>query len=253
MTELTLDRRIILITGASRGLGRGYAFHLAARGALVALNARDPERLAQVAEEIGKTGGRAVALAGDVSSPGVAEQVWQRAERELGMPHALINNAGVNRDRTVVKMSDEEWREVLAANLDATFYACRAAVRAWCAAGCGGRIVNTTSLAGSYGNFGQANYAAAKAGVIGFSMSLAREVASHRITVNVISPVAATDMTDSMPARRREAFYARQARTNTLGRPGEPADVAPVVAFLCSEESAYLTGQTIVASGTPGR
>jgi NAD(P)-dependent dehydrogenase (short-subunit alcohol dehydrogenase family) len=243
---------VVLVTGASRGLGRGYALDLAARGALVAVNARDPGRLGQVVAEIEAAGGRALAVPGDVASAGVAEQLVERTWSELGPLDALVNNAGVNRDRTVAKMSDEEWREVLAVSLDGTFFLCRAAVRAWRAAGRGGRIVNTASGAGLHGNVGQANYAAAKAGVIGFSLSLAREVAPHGITVNVVSPRAITDMTESIPAERREAFYAHQARTNTLGRPGMPEDVAPLVAFLCSEESRYVTGQTIVAVGTPG-
>jgi 3-oxoacyl-[acyl-carrier protein] reductase len=149
-------------------------------------------------------------------------------------------------------MSDEEWRSVLTASLDGTFFVCRAAVRIWRAAGRGGRIVNTASVAGLVGNVGQANYAAAKAGIIGFSLSLAREVAPAGITVNVVSPRAVTEMSESIPEERRRAFYEMQARTNTLGRPGTPDDVAPVIAFLCSAESAYLTGQTLTVTGTPG-
>jgi NAD(P)-dependent dehydrogenase (short-subunit alcohol dehydrogenase family) len=249
---VSLGGRVVLVTGASRGLGRGYARYLAARGALVGLNARDAGRLEEVVAEIAATGGRALAVPGDVGVPGVAEGLVERTWSELGPLDALVNNAGVNRDRTVAKMTDEEWREVLSASLDGTFFTCRAAVRAWRAAGRGGRIVNTASGAGLHGNIGQANYAAAKAGVIGFSLSLAREVAPQGITVNVVSPRAITDMTESIPAERREAFYAHQARTNTLGRPGTPEDVAPLIAFLCSQESAYVTGQSIVAAGTPG-
>src|SRR5579875_1736671 len=203
MTELTLDGRVVLITGASRGLGRGYALHLAARGAAVAVNARNAERLEAVAQEIQRAGGQAVALAGDVSRPGVAEELLGGVEQTLGPLDALVNNAAVNRDRTVAKMSDEEWREVLAVSLDGTFYACRAAVRAWRSAKRTGRIVNTASVAGIHGNIGQANYAAAKAGIIGFSLSLAREVAPHGITVNVISPRAVTDMSESIPFEQR--------------------------------------------------
>lgn len=247
-----LDGRIVLITGASRGLGRGYALDLARRGAAVALNARDEAALNAVRDEIVAAGGSAAVVAGDVGVPGVAEQVLDAAAAVLGPLDAVVNNAAVNRDRTVTKMTDEQWREVLAVSLDATFFVCRAMVREWQRSGRGGRIVNTASVAGLHGNIGQANYAAAKAGVIGFSLSLAREVARHGITVNVVSPRAVTDMSESIPEERRKAFYEMQARTNTLGRPGQPEDVAPVIAFLCSEESRYLTGQSIVVTGTPG-
>jgi NAD(P)-dependent dehydrogenase (short-subunit alcohol dehydrogenase family) len=248
-----LDGRVVLITGASRGLGRGYALDLARRGAAVALNARDEARLAELAQEITAAGGVAAVVAGDVGSPGVAETVIGEAAAALGPLDAVVNNAGVNRDRTVVKMSDAEWRDVITASLDGTFFVCRAAVRAWREIDRGGRIVNTASVAGLHGNVGQANYAAAKAGVIGFSLSLAREVAPHGITVNVVSPRAITDMSESIPVERRTAFYEMQARTNTLGRPGTPEDVAPMIAFLCSEESRYVTGQSIVVTGTAGR
>jgi NAD(P)-dependent dehydrogenase (short-subunit alcohol dehydrogenase family) len=247
-----LDGRTVLITGASRGLGRGYAVDLAARGAAVALNARDEAGLNAVRDEIVAAGGIAAVVAGDVGVPGVAEQVLGAAAVALGPLDAVVNNAAVNRDRTVAKMTDEEWRDVLAVSLDATFFMCRAIVREWQQAARGGRIVNTASVAGLHGNVGQANYAAAKAGVIGFSLSLAREVARHGITVNVVSPRAITDMSESIPEERRKAFYEMQARTNTLGRPGQPEDVAPVIAFLCSAESRYLTGQSIVVTGTPG-
>ncbi|XP_021300510.1 estradiol 17-beta-dehydrogenase 8-like [Herrania umbratica] len=250
-TGIRLDDRVVLVTGASRGLGRGYAVDLAGRGAAVALNGRDPDRLDEVRREIEDGGGRAVVAPGDVGVPGIAEDVLAAAAA-LGPLDAVVNNAAINRDRTVAKMSDEEWSEVMHAGLDGTFRVCRAVVRAWRAAGRGGRIVNTASVAGLYGNVGQANYAASKAGVIGFSLSLAREVAPAGITVNVVSPRAVTDMSESIPEERRRAFYDMQSRTNTLGRPGTPADVAPVVAFLCSEESAYLTGQSLVVTGTPG-
>ncbi|MCX6462249.1 MAG: SDR family NAD(P)-dependent oxidoreductase [Pseudonocardiales bacterium] len=246
-----LDGRVVLITGASRGLGRGYALDLARRGAAVALNARDGDALAALRAEIEAAGGRAAVAAGDVGAPGVAEQVLEAATA-LGPLDAVVNNAGVNRDRTVARMSDEEWHSVITASLDGTFFVCRAAVRAWRAAGRGGRIVNTASVAGLVGNVGQANYAAAKAGIIGFSLSLAREVAPSGITVNVVSPRAVTEMSESIPPERRRAFYEMQSRTNTLGRPGTPEDVAPVIAFLCSAEGAYLTGQTLTVTGTPG-
>ncbi len=248
----TLAGRTVLVTGATRGIGRGYALDLSARGAAVAVNGRDVERASEVATEITRRGGHAVPVPGDVSRSADAAAIVRGAWAALGPLDAVVNNAGATRDRTVAQMDDDQWREVIAASLDGTFFVCREAVRAWREAGRPGRIVNTGSAAGLYGNVGQANYAAAKAGIVGFSLSLAKEVGRHGITVNVVSPRARTDMTESMPVERREAFYALQARTNTLGRPGEPEDVAPLVAFLCSAESAYVTGQTILATGTTG-
>lgn len=248
----TLAGRTILVTGATRGLGHGYALDLSDRGAAIAVNGRDERRAQQVADEVVARGGRAIAVPGDVGDPRAAAAIVRRAWADLGPLDAVVNNAGLTRDRTVVHMTDEEWRAVIAASLDGTFYVCREAARAWREVRRPGRIVNTSSAAGLHGNVGQANYAAAKAGIIGFSLSLAKELGHHGITVNVISPRAVTDMTESIPAERREAFYALQARTNTLGRPGTPQDVAPLVAFLCSAESAYVTGQSIVVTGTTG-
>lgn len=248
----TLAGRTILVTGATRGLGRGYALDLSDRGAAVAVNGRDRSSTERLTAEIGDRGGRALAVPGDVGRAAEAALVVGRAWEELGALDAVVNNAGLTRDRTVARMDDEQWREVISVSLDGTFYVCRAAVRRWLAARRPGRIVNTGSAAGLNGNVGQANYAAAKAGIVGFSLSLAKEVGRHGITVNVVSPRAVTDMTQSIPDERREAFYALQAQTNTLGRPGTPQDVAPLIAFLCSAESGYVTGQTIAATGTTG-
>lgn len=248
----TLVGRTILITGATRGLGRGYASFLSARGAAVAVNGRDLARTQSLAAELIAAGGRALAVCGDVSRSADAARILAEAWDGLEPLDAVVNNAGVTRDRTVTQMTDEEWHAVLASSLNGTFFVCRAAVRAWRAAGRPGRLINTGSAAGAHGNVGQANYAAAKAGIVGLSLSLAKEVAPYGITVNVVSPRAVTDMTESIPAPRREAFYARQAETNTLGRPGTVQDVAPLIAFLCSAESGYVTGQTIMATGTTG-
>lgn len=239
-------RRVALVTGASRGIGRAVALALARQGAAVAVHyARAADAAAEVVAAIAAAGGRAAAVQGDVGDPAQVERVVAEAEARLGPVDILVNNAGLVRDNLLLRMRDEDWDEVLRTNLTGAFRLTRLVLRGmvrrrW------GRIVNVASVAGLVGNPGQANYAAAKAGLIGFTKAVAREVASRGITVNAVAPgFIDTDMTRALPEEARR----RAAEQIPLGRLGTPEEVAAVVAFLASEAAAYVTGQTIVVDG----
>ena len=238
-----------LVTGASRGIGRAVALRLAAEGASVALNYRAGREEAEaVASEIASAGGQAVVLQGDVSLAAEADALVNGAAESLGGLDILVNNAGVTRDNLLMRLSEEDWDAALNTNLKGAFLCAKAAIRPMLRQRFG-RIVNMSSVVALTGNPGQANYTAAKAGLIGFTRTVAREVASRGITVNALAPgFIETQMIDSIPADLRGQILERIP----LGKFGAPEDVAACAAFLCSEDGAYITGQTISIDGGLG-
>jgi len=239
--------RTALITGAGRGIGRATAVRLARDGARIALNykgnAAAAEEAKRLVEEAGST---AVLVQGDVSQDGEAERVMKEALAfGGGRLDILVNNAGITRDNLLLRMSAEEWDAVLDLNLRGTFLITKAAMRPMMKQRAG-RIVNVSSIAGVVGNAGQANYSAAKAGVIGFTKTVAREMASRNITVNAVAPgFIPTDLTDVLPQEVKDALL----KQIPLGRFGAVEDVANAIAFLVSDEASYITGQVLVVDG----
>jgi 3-oxoacyl-[acyl-carrier protein] reductase len=241
---IDLSERIALVTGASRGIGRTIATRLAAQGALVVAAAR-AEHAQPVAAEIAAAGGRAEAIALDVTASGAAEQAVKGIVERHGRIDVLVNNAGITRDQLMLRMKREDWDAVLATNLTAAFAITQAALKPMIRQK-SGRIVCISSVVGQSGNAGQANYAASKAGLIGFAKSVALEVASRGITVNVVAPgLIETDMTRAIADAVREQWASRIP----LGRLGTPDDVAAAVCFLASGEASYITGQVVAVNG----
>ncbi len=243
--ELTLKDKVALVSGAGRGIGRAIALELAKEGCKVVCVSKNIYSCGKVAEEINASGGTAEAVAFDVSSPAECKANCAEILKKYDTVDILINNAGITRDNLLMRMSDEEWDAVIATNLSSAFYLCRNLVRAmmgkrW------GRIINIASVSGQAGNAGQANYSAAKAGMIGFTKTLARELAGRNITVNAVAPgFIETDMTAALPEAIMEA-----AKANIpLKRAGKPEDIANVCTYLASEESNYVTGQVIAVNG----
>jgi 3-oxoacyl-[acyl-carrier protein] reductase len=241
---IDLSGRIALVTGASRGIGRAIARQLAAQGAHVVAAARGDNARA-VADEIAGAGGRADAVALDVTGAGAAEEIVRATLERLGRIDILVNNAGIARDQLMLRMKREDWDAVLATNLTGAFALTQAVLKPMIRQR-GGRIVCISSVVGQSGNAGQANYAASKAGLIGFAKAVALEVASRGITVNVVAPgLVETDMTRPITDDARDDWAAKIP----LRRLGTPDDVASAVCFLASDEASYITGQVLAVNG----
>ncbi len=243
---LSLEGKIAVVTGASRGIGRAIALELARRGAAVVVNYnRAAEKAQEVVEAIRSAGGQAEAFQANVADFQQAKALIDFAVKTFGGIHILVNNAGITRDNLIMLMKEDDWDAVIATNLKGTFNCSKAAVRPmmrkrW------GRIINISSVAGQIGNPGQTNYSASKAGQIGFTKALAREVASRNITVNAIAVgYIETDIWEGVPDEAREQILAMIP----LGRKGEPEEVAYAVAFLASDQAAYITGQVLGVNG----
>ena len=242
MGELT--GRVAIVTGASRGIGRAVALRLAAAGARVVAGAR-ADHAQPVAREIEAAGGAAVAVPLDVTEAESIAAMTRTALDRFERIDVLVNNAGIVRDKLLLRMKPEEWDAVIATNLTAAFACCRAVLRPMVKQR-SGRIVNVGSVVGRTGNPGQANYAASKAGLEGFTRSLALEVAARGITANVVAPgMIETDMTAALDERARQALRGRIP----AGRLGTPGDVAGAVCFLASDEASYITGQVVSVNG----
>ncbi len=238
-----LQGKVALVTGASRGIGKAIATELAAQGATVVGTATSESGAAAISEYLAATGGKGLAL--NVTDKDSVEAVLKTITDEFGGIDILINNAGITRDNLLMRMKDEEWQDIINTNLTSIFTLSKAVLRGMMKKRYG-RIVNVGSVVGSAGNAGQANYAAAKAGVIGFSKSMAREVASRGITINVVAPgFIDTDMTKALTDDQREAIF-KDIPANRLGQPEE---IAATVAFLVSDGAAYITGETIHVNG----
>lgn len=239
------EGRVAVVTGGAKGIGRAIATHLAQGGAKVVVAGRSEGPLEELRAEIQAQGGEAVAVRADVAVEADADALCARAIEAFGKAEILVNNAGVTRDGLLLRMSDADWDQVIDTNLKGAFHCTRAFARPmvrqkW------GRIVNIASVIGLIGNAGQSNYAASKAGLLGLTKAVAKELASRHITVNAVAPgFIETAMTDSLGEKVREGLMAQIP----MGRLGKAEDVAQAVGFLCSEGAAYVTGQVLTVDG----
>jgi 3-oxoacyl-[acyl-carrier protein] reductase len=242
---MSLSGRVALVTGASQGIGRACALRLAASGATVAVAARNQEKLAELVQQIQASGGKASAFTVDVGEEEQVKTTFKTALGQLGKIDILVNNAGITRDQLVMRMKRADWDSVLNTNLTSAYLCIQQVIgsmlkQRW------GRIINITSIFGQMGQAGQANYAASKAGLIGLSMAIAREVGSRNITCNAVAPgFIETAMTSGFT----DDFKQNALKNIPLGRIGTPEDVANAVAFLASEEASYITGHVLSVNG----
>ncbi len=238
-----LQGEIALVTGASRGIGAAIADQLAAQGATVIGTATTESGAAAIGQRLAAQGGHGRAL--NVTEPGAVDALIDAVSKEFGAITILVNNAGITRDNLLMRMKDEDWQAILDTNLTSVYRTSKAVMRGMMKAR-KGRIINIASVIGVTGNAGQANYAAAKAGIIAFSKSLAKEIGSRGVTVNVVAPgFIDTDMTKDLPEDAKAAMLGQIA----LGRLGEPADIAHAVSFLASPAASYITGETLHVNG----
>jgi 3-oxoacyl-[acyl-carrier protein] reductase len=239
------EARIALVTGASRGIGQAIARELAARGMIVIGTATSAEGAARIEADLRAQGGNGFGHVLNVTDPASVQALMEALKAQPGEPAVLVNNAGITRDNLLMRMKDAEWDDIIATNLTSVYRLSQACLRPMMKARWG-RIISIASVVGVMGNAGQSNYAAAKAGIIGFSKSLAREVGSRGITVNVVAPgFIATDMTDALHEAQRTAILSQVA----LGRLGSAQEVAQAVAFLASDAAGYITGETLHVNG----
>ncbi len=240
-----LDGKNALVTGASRGIGRAIALQLARDGARVALNYRSGEAEAHaVAREITRIGGQSLVIRADVSKPKEARELIAKVLEQWGRLDILVNNAGITRDKTLKRLTDEEWAEVINTNLNSVYYCSSAAIKGMCDQKYG-RIINISSFVGQSGNFGQANYSASKGGIIAFTKTAALECAKYNVTVNAIAPgFTLTEMLGKVPDNVQDQIKTRIP----IGRFGQPEEIAKAVAFIAAEGD-YITGQQINING----
>jgi len=242
-SSLPLSGEIALVTGASRGIGAAIADELAARGATVIGTATSDAGAEAIGARLAGKGGHGRKL--DVTDGAAVEALIDAIAKEFGPVSILVNNAGITRDNLLMRMKDEDWQAIIDTNLTSVYRTSKAVMRGMMKAR-KGRIINIASVIGATGNAGQANYAAAKAGIIAFSKSLAKEIGSRGVTVNVVAPgFIATDMTAGLPEEQKNALMGQIA----LGRLGEPADIARAVAFLAGPDGSYITGETLHVNG----
>jgi len=240
-----MENKVALVTGSSQGIGLAIARNFAARGAKVVINSRSQDKIEEVSEELKKEGYDVLGVGADIQTHEGSEKLVKNAVEKWGSLDILVNNAAINKDTLFLRMKEEDWRQVLDTNLNGAFFCTKAGVKVmsknrW------GRIINISSIVGLTGNVGQANYSAAKAGLIGFTKTLAHEFGGRNITANVIAPgFIETDMTEDLPEKVKKSMLDRIP----LKRFGKSEEVANLAGFLASEEAAYITGQVLVVDG----